>query len=384
MDKLRLCFVGPARAVPLQRWVEWFAARGHEATVITVEPDTSQAEPAFRQVDVSAPQALGKLGRILSAARMAAAVRRLNPDLVHVHYIRGLAWGLPLVGGFPCVATPWGSDVLEEQGAFREWYSRPLTRAVLRRAGTVTVPSAYLETRVRPLAPPGTPIVRIGWGVNLTRFRPGLEVGLLRQQWEIGSDRRVIFSPRLARPFYNHDRVIRALPGVREKVREALLVVGGHSAEPGYVEGLRRLASDLGVADHVRFLGVVPDPEMPQWFNLAEAVVMVPPSDGLPLTLLEAMACGSVPVLNRLPQYAELIRHGTNGFLVDPEQGDLAGTLIEALTAAGIKDAMGRRNRALVEDVADQDREMERMEQYYRKLAGVRPRPAGGQTAWSR
>ena len=378
MNKLRLCFVGPARAVPLQRWVEWFAARGHDVTVITVEPDTSREAPAFRQVDVSAPRGLGKLGRILSAARMAAAVRRLRPDLIHAHYIRGLAWGLPLAGGFPCVATPWGSDVLEEQGAFREWYSRSLTRAVLRRADTVTVPSAYLETRVRLLAPSGTPIVRIGWGVNLTRFRPGLEVGSLRRQWDIGEGRRVIFSPRLAQSFYNHERVIRALPAVRAKVDKALLVVGGHSAEPGYVEGLKRLASDLGVADHVRFLGVVPDSEMPQWFNLAEAVVMVPPSDGLPLTLLEAMACGAVPVLNRLPQYAELVRHGTNGFLVDPEQGDLAGTLIEALTATGITDGMAKRNRALVEDVADQDREMERMERYYRELAGGEPRPAGG------
>jgi glycosyltransferase involved in cell wall biosynthesis len=313
---------------------------------------------------------------------MAAAVRRLNPDLVHVHYIRGLAWGLPLAGGSPCVATPWGSDVLEEQGSFREWYSRPLTRSVLRHADTVTVPSAYLETRVRPLAPPDTPIVRIGWGVNLARFRPDLEVGSLRRQWHIGGDRRVIFSPRLARPFYNHERVIRALPAVRDKVREALLVVGGHSAEPGYVEELKRLASDLGVGDQVRFLGVVSDAEMPRWFNLAEAVVMVPPSDGLPLTLLEAMACGAMPVLNRLPQYAELIRHGTNGFLVDPE-GDLAEILIEALTA-GIKDAVAKRNRAMVEGVADQDREMERMEEYYRILAGARPRPAGEQAAWSR
>ena len=38
MDKLRLCFVGPARAVPLQRWVEWFTTRGHAVTVVTVEP----------------------------------------------------------------------------------------------------------------------------------------------------------------------------------------------------------------------------------------------------------------------------------------------------------------------------------------------------------
>jgi glycosyltransferase involved in cell wall biosynthesis len=68
-------------------------------------------------------------------------------------------------------------------------------------------------------------------------------------------------------------------------------------------------------------VGSIPHAEMPLWQNLAEAVVMVPRSDGMPNSLLEAMACGAVPVLNRLPQYAELIRHGENGLFVDPDGG---------------------------------------------------------------
>ena len=369
MDKLRLCFIGPARAVPLQRWAEWFAARGHDVTVVTVEPMEETPAPAFRQIDVGMPGTMGKFGRALSVARMVQAVSRLKPDLVHVQYLKGLAWGAPLVRGIPCVATPWGSDVLEDQGAFREWYSRLLTRAVFRRAEVVTVHSAYLEARVRPLVPPGRAITRIGWGVDLKRFRPGLDAQPLRRQWEIGGTRRVIFSPRLAQPFYRHERIIRALPDVKKAVPDALLVVGGHSADAGYVAFLRQLASDLGVADHVRFPGPLAYAEMPQWMNLAEVVVMVPPSDGMPSTLLEAMACGAVPVLNRLPQYAELVEHGRNGFLVDPDSGDVAGALIGALSGRETRHEMIRRNRALVEQVADQDREMERMQQQYRQLA---------------
>jgi glycosyltransferase involved in cell wall biosynthesis len=369
MEKLRLCFVGPARAVPLQRWVEWFAARGHDVTVVTVEPAEDPSVPTFRQIDVGAPGKMGKLGRALSAVRMAQVVRRLKPDLVHVQYLRGLAWGAPLLRGVPCVATPWGSDVLEEQGAFREWYSRPLTRAVLRRAEAVTVHSAYLEARLRPLMPPGGAITRIGWGVDLKRFRPDLDTQPIRRQWRIEDGRRVMFSPRLAQPFYRHDRIIRALPAVREAVRDALLVVGGHSADPAYVASLRQLASDLGVAEHVRFVGPLAYAEMPQWMSLAEVVVMVPPSDGMPSTLLEAMACGAVPVLNRLPQYAELIEHGRNGFLVDPHGGDLAGALIAALSDRAAREGMARRNRMVVAEAADQDREMERMHRQYRQLA---------------
>jgi len=371
VNPLRLCLVGPAHSVSVRRWAEWFAVHGHEVTVITVEPDDSPMRYGVRQIDVGVLLRPKKLGRLLSVVRMVLAIGRVKPDVLHVHYVRGLAWGLLASRMPPCVMTPWGSDVLEDQGAFKEPYSRWLTLALLKRAQLVTAHSAYMEAQVRPLLRPDQRLVRISWGVDLTRFRPGVDIRALRRQWGISGDQRVIFSPRLAQPFYNHDRVLRALPAVCEKVPKALLVMRDHFSDPGYVEGLRRLASELGVTDRVKFLGSIPYHEMPGWFNLAEAVVMVPRSDGMPSTLLEAMACGTVPVLNRLPQYAELVQHGVNGFLVDPEQGDLAGALVGALSDPVMRREMAQRNRAIVTEGADQDREMSRMQSEYRLLAGT-------------
>lgn len=367
MKALRLCFVGPAASVTTRRWVEWFAARGHDTTVFTVEPAEA---PSFRQIDVGSFAWPRKLGRLLSIARLALAVRRLKPDVVHVHYARGLAWGLLLARFHPYVVFPWGSDVLEEQGAFREWYSRWLTRALLERADLITVPSEYLETRIRALLPTMPAVARIAPGIDLQRFRSGLDVRSLRERWRIGEGMKVIFSPRLARPFYKLERIIETLPAVREKVPEAVLVVAEQSPDQAYVARLRRLAADLGVADFVRFAGAVPYPDMPLWYNLADAVVMVPQSDGLPNSLVEAMACGAVPVLSRLPQYAELVNHGENGFLVDPQQGDLAGALVGVLSDPGVMKAhIARANRAKVMAMADQDCEMARMEDWYGRLA---------------
>ena len=121
MTPLRLCFVGPADSVTMRRWAEWFSTRGHQTTVITVEPAEKAMANKFLQIDVAMWQWPRKLNRLVSAVRMALAVRRLKPDIVHVHYLRGLAWGLLLARVHPCVVSPWGSDVLEEQGAFREW-----------------------------------------------------------------------------------------------------------------------------------------------------------------------------------------------------------------------------------------------------------------------
>jgi len=368
---LRLCFVGPAASVTTRRWVEWFAVRGHDTTVITVEPAEM---PSFRQIDVSSSAWPRKLGRVVSALRLARTVRRLQPDVVHVHYARGLAWGLLLARFHPCVVFPWGSDVLAEQGAFREWYSKRLTRALLGAADLITVPSEYLETQIRTLLPAVTPVARIAPGVNLQQFRSGLEIRSLRERWRIGEGARVILSPRLARPFYHLERIVGALPAVREKVPEAVLVMTEHAPDREYVASLRQLTADLGVAEYVRFVGAIPYSDMPLWYNLADVVVMVPQSDGLPNSLVEAMACGAVPVLNRLPQYAELVSHGENGFLVDLEQGDLVGALVGVLSDPGLKAHIASANRAKVIEMADQDREMARMEGWYIRLAAQRQR----------
>lgn len=382
MRALRLCFIGPADNVTTRRWIEWFVARGHDATVLTVEPAETALLHGCRQIDLSMSLGCRKAGRMASAVRMAGTLRRLKPDVVHVHYTRGLAWGMLLNRFHPYVVMPWGSDVLEEQGAFREWYSKRLTCAVLGRADLLAIPSEYLDRRVRALLPAAPPVARISPGVNLRLFRSGLDVRPLRERWTLTESRRVIFSPRLAQPFYRHDRIIRTLPAVREQVPEAVLVVTEQFADRDYVADLRRLAATLGVADHVRFVGAIPYPEMPLWYNLADAVVMVPRSDGLPNSLLEAMACGAVPILNALPQYAEMISHGKNGYLVDPERGDLAEVLVRVLLDPGLRQRMGQANLMKVMSLADQDREMSRMEDWYFRLAGPDRHKASAGARW--
>ncbi|MDE3117386.1 MAG: glycosyltransferase [Nitrospirota bacterium] len=372
MKPLRLAYIGPAHSVTTRRWAEWFVRRGHEVTILTVEPTDASLPVGFRQIDLSSVSGPRKLGRLFSVAKLALQLRRLRPDLIHIHYARGLAWGQLLAGVAPSVVTLWGSDVLEEQGAFKEWYSRPLTKALLRKACLVTVHSAFMEVRVQPLLDRSSVTARIGWGVDVARFRPGLDVTPLRDRWQIPEDRRVLFSPRSAQPFYNLDRIIQALPLVRRRVPRALLVLAESLPDRAYVERLRRLVDDLGVREQVRFVGAIPYRDMPLWLNLAEVSVMVPQSDGMPNSLWEAMACGAIPLLNRLPQYAELIRDGEHGYFTDPEPEPLAEALARALADPAERERMARRNRAVALESGNQDREMARMEGWYATLLAGR------------
>ena len=369
--KLRLCFVGPAENITLRRWVRWFADKGHDVTIVTVEPAEAGETTGFHQIDISLPTLLRKLSRVISVVRLLKEIRKLKPDVVHVHYLRGLAWGLGLRPFHPTVVTPWGSDVLEEQGAFRDWYSKRLTSAVVRMADLIAVHSDFLESKVRLLGPKSDSVVRIGWGVDLTRFRPGLDADSLRHQWRISEDSLVIFSPRLAQRFYNHHLVVQALEQIRSQFPQIILVISEQFGDPAYLQELKTLAEQSQVAQHIRFVGRIPYEDMPLWLNLSKLVVMIPESDGMPNTLLEAMACGAVPVLRDLPQYRELIREDVNGTYVSVTSESVAKAVVTLLKAEEQRKAMASGNLSLVREVADQSKEMNRMEQWYYKLAGV-------------
>jgi glycosyltransferase involved in cell wall biosynthesis len=369
-SKLRLCFVGPAENITLRRWVRWFAEKGHDATIVTVEPAAAGETAGFHQIDVGLPTILRKLSRVLSVVRLLKEIRKLKPDVVHVHYLRGLAWGLGLRPFHPTVVTPWGSDVLEEQGAFREWYSKRLTSAVVRMADLVAVHSDFLESKVRLLGPRPDSVIRIGWGVDLTRFRPGLVAETLRRRWNIAPDALVIFSPRLAQCFYNHHLVVRALEQIRREFPQIVLVISEQFGDPSYLRELKTLAEQSRVSHHIRFVGRIPYEDMPLWLNLSTLVVMIPESDGMPNTLLEAMACGAVPVLRDLPQYRELIREDVNGTYVSATVESVASGVMALLEAGEQRKTMASVNLSLVREVADQSKEMHRMEQWYYKLAG--------------
>jgi glycosyltransferase involved in cell wall biosynthesis len=227
-----------------------------------------------------------------------------------------------------------------------------------------------MEQRVRPLLKQGRTVACIGWGVDLSRFKGELGVGQLRRQWGLRGDQPILFSPRLMQRRYRLERIIQAMPTILKRVPEAVLVMAEHCPDVAYVEELKHVAARLKLCAQVRFVGSLSYEQMPLWYNLADATVMVPESDGMPNSLLEAMACGSVPVLAKLPQYRELVESGVNGFVVDPEASAIGQAVIKAMTEPVLRREIAHRNRAIVEMHADQNKEMTRMESWYERLAG--------------
>jgi glycosyltransferase involved in cell wall biosynthesis len=188
----------------------------------------------------------------------------------------------------------------------------------------------------------------------------------------------VILSPRILQRFYNVHMVVEAMPRILAAIPEARLLITEYQADPTYRGEISRRVEALGLGEHVRFVGSVPHHEMPQHYSLADVTVAVPPSDGLPQTLLEGMACGAPSILSRLPRYEELVTHGESALFVDISPESIAGGVIRMLEDAELRERIAAAGREIVTTHADFDRDADRVEAKYHELLTMAERRRPG------
>src|SRR5207302_7593895 len=118
------------------------------------------------------------------------------------------------------------------------------------------------------------------------------------------------------------------LPAVMRSFPNAIAVTVGMDRRPSF----QSRAISLGLGGKVRFLPSQDKREMAELFSAATLTVSPSTHDGTPNTLLEAMACGSFPIVGDIPPLREWIDPGVNGLMVDPNDSDaLSNAMISAL-----------------------------------------------------
>ncbi len=337
--------------------------------------------PADKVVDPGLPPAISverlppfsqgrarPLGALETRRSLARQLRRLDPDVLHAHYVTGNAWRAWLSAFHPYVVTVWGSDVL---GMSRQsWRRRMYARLALRAADIVTGGSADL---VRAAVAAGARPERtryIHFGVDTGRFSPGPEPAALRARLGLGG-RRVLLSNRLIAPVYRQGVVVQVLARLPTDV---VAVMTAYRAQPDEVARIRGLADRLGVADRLRIVDALDESELPDLYRLADAVVSIPASDGGPITVAEALAVGRPIVATDLPSLQEWLAELDPAALVPVD--DVAATVaaVTTMLSRGQEERQERavRGRAAVTERADWRTNMERMETLYRELAASR------------
>jgi teichuronic acid biosynthesis glycosyltransferase TuaC len=112
------------------------------------------------------------------------------------------------------------------------------------------------------------------------------------------------------------DGLIRAIASLRKEFASISLDIIGKGAPRSRT---RKLAQDLGVSDRVRFLSCQSREQFTDAMKPCTLFVLLSRSDDLECTLLAAMCCAKPVIVCRWDGVTEIIQHGVNGFLINPE-----------------------------------------------------------------
>jgi glycosyltransferase involved in cell wall biosynthesis len=324
-------------------------ALGPRYEVTVIGPDRAVVEQVAESRPGSAIQVIRRAKNKWDWPGIAAhikAIRDLRPDILHA--------SLP---------HPWSCQYAILAGL--------LTRGVR----TVAVQHAILPPRVRSQAWTNhQTLSRLDAHIALSPTQAGLIEGMARLRpgsmrvipngvadFRVEAEPRPVEGPivgsvgRLA-PEKGFDLLLRALqqvPGLT-----AVLAGKGPEGEP-----LERLAAELGVADRVLMPGFVPDART--WMAMYDVFAIPSRSEGMPLTLIEAMLASRPVVATAIGGMPDVVVDGETGLVVPPEDPD---ALAEALRVLFADDAprstMGRRARAR----AKEEFSFEKMVQSYEAL----------------
>lgn len=316
------------------------ANRGHEIHFITyanpIRLDPGVPRIHYHEVEVSTyPLFQYPPYSLALASYMADVAERHDLDLLHVHYAIPHSISALLARQMvaprrrlPFVTTLHGTDITLV-GADRSYFS--ITKFSIEQSDRVTAVSDYLRQRTVDVFGVEKAIDVILNFVNCDTYQPDPEH---RRGQQFAPGEKLLIHISNFRAVKRVGDCVRTLAEVRKHAAAHLLMVGdGPERMPA-----ERLALDLGVSDHVTFLGKQDHVE--RLIPLAHVLLLPSEMESFGLVALEGMACGVPPVASRTGGLGELVTHGVDGYL-EPV-GDIAahaGRVAELLS----DDALYRR-----------------------------------------
>ena len=366
---MKICYLANAQSVHTQKWVRFFADQGYEVHLISFEKAHIEN---VKMYNLKRPFAL-RFGldfplKVSYARFIKRLIGRIDPDILHAHYLSDYGFYGALCGFKPFVVTAWGSDVLlvPSEGRRKYFVKKYIARYVIGKADLVTGDSRSLVRAIVDLGVDERKVRMIIHGVDLRAFHPVENDEKSKKDLGVPQDYRVVISTRNLEPVYDVSTLIKAIPYIIGKCPNTFfLILGGGTLR----HQLEELARKLEVAENVKFAGSVSNKEMPKFLEASDILVSSSLSDTRSVSVLEAMACEIPVVVTDLEGNRECVKEGVNGFVFP--KGDfkaLAEKIIYLLRDEDTSRRFGVINRRYVEKEGNYEKEMRKMEKLYREL----------------
>jgi glycosyltransferase involved in cell wall biosynthesis len=313
-----------------------------------------------------------------SSMKLQHMIERIQPDIVHAMRIpfEGMLASKAIQaiesGGSrswkpPLLISVWGNDFTlharATPGMFR--YTRQALQAAdglhtdCQRDQRLAVELGFSAQKPAIVLPGGG-------GIQVDTFYPSdiqPEEGATREGEGVGPI--TIINPRGIRAYVRNDTFFHAIPLVIRKFPNVRFICIGMLG----VAQAEKWCNELKIGEKVELLPAQSRLQMAELFRQSQVTVSITTHDGTPNTLLEAMACGSFPIVGDIESLHEWITQGENGLLVDPgDPNALAEAILTAISQPELSRHARELNLQLVRQRAEYGWVMQQAQEFYKKM----------------
>lgn len=380
---LTICYVADASNIHVKRWLTYFSAHGHKVVCLSDKegkiPGVEIIRLPNRDSLLAEGKKAGKMKVLKARAKMIKqAKKKYNPDILHAIFLYQRGWSAAWSGLRPMVITLLGSDIFLPKQHYRSQFhlfrDHCLNRVSLRKANLVTAVTDNLAQTAIKQSGKKLNVELVPIGTDTKVFNADKDASGLRDKLKIDSHSFVVLSPRQVTPLYNHDILIEAIPATLKEIPNAVFIIKDTFCDTeerkSYVDSLKQRAEDLEINHAIRWESEVPFEELPLYYNASNVVISIPTTDGMPVTLFDAMACEKPVIVGDLPSYNEVIIHNRTGLRVPiRDVNALSQAIIRLAKEPQLAERLVEESQVILQQYGIFEQQMHRMSRFYQTLA---------------
>lgn len=201
--------------------------------------------------------------------------------------------------------------------------------------------------------------------VDISRFKPRKNVEL-RQEYGIADDEILILFIGHLEPFKGVFELINAFNEVSKLHSKTKLMLVGEGQQK---QEVHKEISRFHLDDSVIFTGKVSPETIEKYYQMADIFTLPSYTEGLPLVVIEAMACGLPVVVSTVGGIPELIEDNVNGYLIPPKNYEKLSEKLSSLVAdRKLRKKFGEKALKTVDDEFNINKKVEKLKDIYADL----------------
>ncbi len=353
---MKICFLGDIGSIHIRRWIEYFRDNGNKVYVISFNNYRIEGvNVTYLGENININSSGGNINYLKKIKEIKRMIKEINPDIINAHYVTSYGFIAALIKDRPLVISTWGSDILVTPK--KNFIYKLLTQYSLKKGDLITSDSNNMTKEIKKLTRNHSTVITRPMGIDPNQFNlEGTEK----------NREKILLSMRTLCDNSNIDIILKAFKKVLDYDKDIKLVITNSGEKENEV--LQNIKA-LGIEKSVEFLGFISHEQVIDLLKKSFIFISIPTSDSTSVTLLEAMACGTFPIVSDIPANNEWIVNNTNGLILEDNSEEKLNRLIQCVLGNNELVKKARiENKNIIDNNAIWDDNMRDIKEYYQNL----------------